>query len=58
MKATIRVDGTLSVIPESELDAYALSQWWANYQQGENYSNFEVLFNKICIEPPIAELKH
>ncbi|WP_241331184.1 hypothetical protein [Burkholderia cenocepacia] len=27
MKATILSDGTLSVSPESELDAYALGQW-------------------------------
>jgi hypothetical protein len=55
MKATIRTDGTLSVIPESELDAYALSQWWANYQQGDNCSSLAVLFNKLCIEPPTEE---
>jgi hypothetical protein len=55
MKATIRTDGTLSVIPESELEAYALSRWWANNQQGDNSSSLEVLFNKLCIEPPIKE---
>ena len=27
MKATIRADGTLSVTPESDLEAYALSRW-------------------------------
>lgn len=27
MKATISVDGTLIVRPESELEAYALAQW-------------------------------
>lgn len=27
MKATILADGTLSVAPESEFEAYALDQW-------------------------------
>jgi hypothetical protein len=55
MKATISTDGTLSVIPESELEAYALSRWWANYQQGDNCSGLGILFNKLCIEPPISD---
>jgi predicted hotdog family 3-hydroxylacyl-ACP dehydratase len=52
MKATIRADGALAVIPESELEAYALSKWCANHQQGDNSSSLEVLFGKLCIEPP------
>lgn len=27
MKTTILADGTLSITPESDLDAYALNQW-------------------------------
>ncbi|MCA8045496.1 hypothetical protein [Burkholderia arboris] len=28
MKTTILADGMLSITPESDLEAYALNQWW------------------------------
>ncbi|MGQ7907250.1 hypothetical protein [Burkholderia sp. BC1] len=37
MKATILSDGTLQILPESDLDAYALGQWSrVNFGDGFN----------------------
>jgi hypothetical protein len=33
MKATISLGGRLSIIPESEIEHYALAQWWAGFNQ-------------------------
>jgi len=38
MKATIDVDGVLTVIPENECEAYALRQWQENYRMGDDTS--------------------
>ena len=38
MKATIDVDGTLTVLPENECEAYALKRWQENYRMGDDTS--------------------
>jgi len=38
MKATIDVDGTLTVLPENECEAYALKRWQENYRTGDDTS--------------------
>lgn len=35
MKATIETDGTLTIMPESTLEAYALEKWQADYAAGK-----------------------
>ena len=45
MKATISPSGVLSVIPETPVEAYALRQWWRNYQNGDQRSCLQVRIN-------------
>jgi hypothetical protein len=39
MKATIDKSGKLSIIPENEIESYALNQWWSNFNQGDYKSS-------------------
>lgn len=45
MKATIDKSGKLSIIPENEIESYALNQWWSNFNQGDWRSSLEVVYD-------------
>ncbi|WP_454825378.1 hypothetical protein [Paraburkholderia xenovorans] len=47
MKSTILADGTLSIAPETELEAYALDQWC---RVNIDYRRATVHMPKICID--------
>lgn len=54
MKAEILMDpattaGILQISPETPIDAYALNQWWSNFNQGDHSSIF--LFSEIPAPP-------
>lgn len=36
MKATISKDGTLFILPETDLEEFALASWYARYQANQN----------------------
>jgi len=48
MKATINYLGRLSVIPEDELEAYALKAWWQNYLSGDRSDKMDA--SSLCVE--------
>jgi hypothetical protein len=52
MKVKISPDGCLSITPESELELYAVSQWWANFNQGMHNSEMHVARS---LEEPAAD---
>jgi hypothetical protein len=54
MRATISPAGTLEVIPETSIEAYALRQWWRNYQDGDERSCLHVRINP----EPSADTDH
>lgn len=47
MKATIDVDGVLTIIPENECEAYALRQWQENYRMGNSTSLLSVAWDYL-----------
>jgi hypothetical protein len=51
MKATISPTGTLDVIPETPIEAYALRQWWSNFQNGDHTSFLHVRVNPNSSTP-------
>jgi len=51
MKATISPTGTLDVIPETSIEAYALRQWWNNFQNGNQTSSLHVRVNPNSSTP-------
>jgi hypothetical protein len=57
MRAEISANGTLSVLPESELEEYALSKWWEGFQpdgQGECSSALHVGI-EIPLRPSVRQ---
>ena len=46
MKAEIDGNGKLSVVPETEMESFALRMWWENYNSGEDHERFAIL--EIC----------
>lgn len=50
MKATINLTGKLTIVPEAPVEAYALSQWWQNFQHGDQSSSLSV---SVAAEPPV-----
>jgi hypothetical protein len=54
MKATISLTGVLDVIPETSTEAYALSQWWRNYDNGNRRSALHVRVNPEPIADAIS----
>ena len=51
MKAIINPTGTLDVIPETPTEAYALRQWWSNFQNGDHTSSLHVRVNPNSSTP-------
>jgi hypothetical protein len=39
MKATINRNGRLTILPENEVEAYALRCWFSNHNKGNNQSS-------------------
>jgi hypothetical protein len=58
MKVKIFPDGCLSITPESGLELYALSQWWANFNQGMHNSEMYVArsLGEPAADPPSQPL--
>ena len=57
MKAELSREGTLTVCPESALEAYALGKWQADFQAGLSDSTLTVeLDEQPCALPLIADL--
>lgn len=42
MRAEIDSKGRLTVIPETDVERYALRRWWENFDQGDDTSILEV----------------
>lgn len=52
MKAVLQKDGSLEIIPENRIDAFALSQWNPNHHPlhvVKEFRPFEDLSNKLIL---------
>lgn len=54
MKTSINEKGLLSIYAETPTERYALKQWWLNFQQGDDESQIEALFNEYAPDPTIG----
>ena len=52
MKATISIDGRLTVIAESDLESYALARWRRDCDQGTHESILETCVDGITLPLP------
>ena len=49
MKVDIDASGTLTITAVTDIERYALSQWWANYNRGDNSSSLSLKIGRAHV---------